>query len=231
MWVIPPEQDADFVCQMEQVLEVYKRPYDSDQPVVCLDESPKQLVSEVRTPITLPDGSTRYDYEYQREGAAEVYMCFEPLAGQRSITVVDTHDRLQWAQIVADLVEKQYPTVRRLTLVQDNLSAHKPSAMYELFAPEKAKAILDKIEFVFTPKHGSWLNMAEIELSVLKGNGLSARVASKAALIEQVHNFETRRNNQSKKVNWQFTTADARIKLKRLYPVLEEEATCQNLLD
>ena len=230
MWVIPPEQNADFVYQMEQVLEVYKRPYNPDWPVVCLDESPKQLVSEVRKPVRLPDGSTRYDYEYRREGAAEVYMCFEPLAGKRSITVVDTHDRIQWATIVADLVENKYPKAQRLTLVEDNLSAHKPSAMYEILEPQRAKAILDKIEFVFTPKHGSWLNMAEIELSVLKGNGLANRIPSKEELIEQVAAFENRRNKASKKVDWQFTTEDARIKLKRLYPVIEY-STCQNSLD
>lgn len=221
MWVIPPEQNADFVYQMEQVLDVYKRPYHPLHPVVCLDESPKQLVSEVRKRIKLANGSGRYDSEYRREGAAEVYMCFEPLAGKRSITVVDTHDRIQWATIVADLVENKYPGARCLTLVEDNLSAHKPSAMYEIFEPQRAKAILDKIELVFTPKHGSWLNMAEIELSVLKGQGLSDRIPSKAILIEQVRNFENQRNNQCKKVNWQFTTADARIKLKRLYPVIE----------
>ena len=221
MWVIPPEQNADFVYQMEQVLDVYKRPYDPRHPVVCLDESPKQLVSEVRKRIKLANGSARYDSEYRREGAAEVYMCFEPLAGKRSITVVDTHDRIQWATIVADLVENKYPGAQRLTLVEDNLSAHKPSAMYEIFGPQRTKAILDKIELVFTPKHGSWLNMAEIELSVLKGQGLSDRIPSKTILIEQVRNFENQRNNQCKKVNWQFTTADARIKLKRLYPVIE----------
>ena len=144
--------------------------------------------------------------------------------------MVDTHDRLQWAKIVLDLVEKQYPQARRLTLVQDNLSAHKPSALYEICEPARARAILDKIEFVFTPKHGSWLNMAEIELSVLKGNGLAARVPSKEALIKQVHQFEKRRNQQCKKVNWHFTTADARIKLRRLYPVIEE-VTCHFSLD
>lgn len=222
MWVIPPEQNADFVYHMERVLDVYKRPYNPKHPMICLDESPKQLVSEVRTPIKMPDGSTRYDYEYCREGAAEVYMCFEPLAGKRSITVVETHDRFRWAAIVTDLVENQYAMADRITLVQDNLSAHKPSAMYEIFEPQRAKAILDKIEFVFTPKHGSWLNMAEIELSVLKGNGLSARIPSKEVLIEQVQKFENRRNNQCKKVNWQFTTKEARIKLKRLYPIMEE---------
>lgn len=136
MWVILPEQNADFVCQMEQVLDVYKRPYDPGRPVVCLGESPMQLVSQVCKPIKLPDGNMRY--AYRREGAAEVYMCFEPLAGKRSITVVDRHDRIQWAKIVADLVENQYVGASRLSLVEDNLSAHKPSAMYEIFEPQRA---------------------------------------------------------------------------------------------
>jgi transposase len=149
-------------------------------------------------------------------------MCFEPLAGQRTITVVDTHDRLQWAQVVARLVEQTYATATRITLVQDNLSAHKPSAMYELFEPQRAKAILDKIEFVFTPRHGSWLNMAEIEIGVLKRSGLSERVSAKEALISQVEAFEKRRNAAVSKVDWQFTTDDARIKLKHLYPIIEE---------
>lgn len=227
MWVIPPEQDADFVYHMERVLDVYKRPYDPAHPVVCLDESPKQLVSEVRTPIRLPDGATRYDYEYKREGAAEVYMCFEPLGGKRYITITDTHDRLQYAAVVADLLENRYKGVRRMTVIQDNLSAHKPSAMYELFPPERARSILDRIEFVNTPKHGSWLNMAEIEIGVMKKNGLSARVASKEELGRQAKEFEERRNSGFKKVNWQFTTEDARIKLRRLYPIIEE-STDQN---
>ena len=222
MWVIPPKQDADFVYQMEQVLEVYKRPYDPGHPVVCLDGSPKQLASEVRTPVKLPNGSTRYGYGYAREGAAEVYMCFEPLGGRRYITVTDTHDRLQWGAIVADLVEDKYADARRMTLIQDNLSAHKPSAMYGLFPPERAKAILERIEFINTPKHGSWLNTAEIEIGVLKKNGLSARVASREEPVEQVRQFEERRNRDFKKVNWQFTTEDARIKLRRLYPIIEE---------
>jgi DDE superfamily endonuclease len=229
MWVIPPEQNADFVYQMEQLLDVYKRPYDPAHPVVCLDESPKQLVSEVSKPIKMPDGSTRYDYEYERQGAAEVYMCFEPLAGSRSIKVVESHDRIQWATVVADIVENKYTDAQRITLVQDNLSAHKPSAMYELFEPQRAKAILDKIEFIFTPRHGSWLNMAEIELGILKRQGLSDRIASKVELERQVRNFENQRNNQSKKVKWQFSTEDARIKLRRLYPVIEYETSQKNL--
>lgn len=221
MWVIPPEQNADFVCQMERVLTVYKRPYDESRPVVCLDESPKQLVSEVKTPIKMPDGSTRYDYEYERQGAAEVYMLFEPLAGRRSIEVVETHDRIQWANIIKELVEVKYPRAERITIVQDNLSSHKPSALYEIMEPQLAKCLLDKIEFVFTPKHGSWLNMAEIEIGILKRQGLQERISSKEELVEQVKQFEYQRNQQFKKVNWQFTTEQARIKLKRLYPILE----------
>lgn len=230
MWVIPPEQNADFVCQMEHVLEVYKRPYDPKFPVVCLDESPKQLVSEVKLPIKLRNGSVRYDYEYERKGAAEVYMCFEPLAGFRHIEVVETHDRFQWARVVASLVEGHYATAARVTLVQDNLSAHKPSAMYELFEPQRAKSILDKLEFVFTPKHGSWLNIAEIELSILKERGLDARIPSKEILIQQVDAFQNDRNNHFKKVNWQFSTENARLKLKRLYPIIEQ-STCLSSVD
>jgi len=222
MWVIPPEQNAEFVCQMEVVLDVYKRPYDPNYPVVCLDESPKQLVSETRKPIKTSEGVTRFDYEYKREGAAEVYMCFEPLGGKRYITVTDDHTMIQWAKIVADLVINKYPNAKKLTLVQDNLSAHKPFALYKIFEPQKAREILNKIEFVFTPKHGSWLNMAEIEIGILKRQGLKKRISSKKALINQVQKFQKQRNSQIKKVNWQFTTDDARIKLKRLYPIIEE---------
>ena len=217
-WVIPPEQNADFVCQMEQVLDVYKRAYDPNHPVICLDETAKQLVSEIRQPILTPDGVTLYDYEYKREGACDIYMVSEPLAGKRFVSVQDCHNRLVWASIVADVVENHYSHAEKITLIQDNLSAHKPYAMYELFEPEQAKAILDKIEFVDTPKHGSWLNMAEIELSVLARQCTNQRIASKAELIAEVALWETQRNALEATIDWQFTTADARIKLKRLYP-------------
>lgn len=217
-WVIPPEQNADFVCQMEQVLDVYKRPYDPNHPVICLDETAKQLVSEIRQPLLTTNGATLYDYEYCREGACDIYMVSEPLAGKRFVSVQDCHNRLVWATVVADVVEKQYPDVERITLIQDNLSAHKPYAMYELFEPERAKAILDKIEFVYTPKHGSWLNMAEIELSVLSRQCTSQRIASKEILTAETALWETQRNALEATIDWQFTTSDARIKLKRLYP-------------
>jgi phage terminase large subunit GpA-like protein len=160
MWLIP-QASAEFVCQMEQVLDVYQRPYDEKYPVVCLDESPKQLISESRTPVITSKGVTLYDSEYIRHGVVQLYMLFEPLAGKRAVELRDSNNRLEWAKIVAELVEKQYATATKITLVQDNLKAHKPAALYEVFAPERAKAILDRVEFIFTPKHGSWLNMAE----------------------------------------------------------------------
>lgn len=167
MWVIP-EASAEFFCQMEQVLDIYQRPYDEKHPVVYLDESPKQLISESRTPIKTSYGTTLYDSEYLRHGVVQIYMLFELLAGKREVQLKDSNNRLEWAKVVADMVENQYASAAKITLVQDNLKAHKPAALYELFEPQRAKAILDKIEFVYTPKHGSWLNMAEIEFSILK---------------------------------------------------------------
>jgi hypothetical protein len=203
---------------MEQVLDVYKQPYDPKHPKICLDETSKQLVSEIRQPIITANGTTLYDYEYHREGTCDLFMVCEPLTGQRFVTVRDQHTRFDWASVVADLVENRYPEANKITLIQDNLSAHKPSALYELFEPDRAKWILDKLEFVFTPKHGSWLNIAEIELSVLARQCLSGRIASKQRLIDKVALWQNRRNSLVVKVDWQFTTADARIKLKHLYP-------------
>lgn len=204
---------------MERVLEVYKRPYDPRYPVICLDESPKQLLSETQTPVRLADGTLRVDYTYQREGTCDIYMVCEPLAGWRGVTICDSHSRFEWGNIVAHLVEHRYRDAEKITLVQDNLSAHTPSVMYELFEPERAQDILEKIEFVFTPKHGSWLNIAEIELSVLQRQCLGdERIGSKEALQEKTKAWETERNDSVVTVDWQFTTSDARIKLKRLYP-------------
>lgn len=219
MWVIP-EASAEFVYQMEQVLDVYQRPYDEQYPVVCLDESPKQLIEEKRTPVKASNGTTLYDSEYIRHGVKQLYMLFEPLAGKRNVEVRDSNNRLEWAKIVAGLVENQYPSTRKITLVQDNLRAHKPAAMYEVFDPAKAKAILDKIEFVFTPKHGSWLNMAEIEFSAIKRQAIKNRIADKETLEKKVSLWQKKRNQKQVKVNWQFTTKDARVKLKKLYPTI-----------
>lgn len=217
MWVIP-EASADFVCSMEEVLQVYEREYDAQFPVVCLDESPKQLIEERRVPKRNSDGSSLYDSEYIRHGVVQLYMLFEPLAGKRQVLVRESNNRLEWAKAVAQVVEELYPAARKVTLVQDNLKAHKPAALYEVFEPERARAILDSVEFVFTPKHGSWLNMAEIELSVLKRQAIKGRVADKELLAKQVRQWQQKRNQKQVKANWQFRTRDARVKLRKLYP-------------
>jgi transposase len=205
---------------MEQVLDVYQRPYEQHNPVICLDESPKQLIAEKRTSVKASDGTTLYDSEYIRHGVKQLYMLFEPLAGKRKVEVKDSNNSLEWAKVVADLVENQYASASKITLVQDNLRAHKPAAMYEVFEPARAKAILDKIEFVFTPKHGSWLNMAEIEFSVLKRQAMQNKIADKETLAEKVNHWQQNRNQKQVKAKWQFTTKDARVKLHKLYPTI-----------
>ena len=215
-----PEVGPDFVCAMEEVLDVYAQPYDPAHPKVCLDESPRQLIGERRAPFTDAHGILHEDYEYMREGTADIFMVVEPLGGRREVVIRDQHTRLDWAVVVASIVEEMYPAAEDITLIQDNLSAHKKSALYELFPPERARAILEKLKFVFTPKHGSWLNIAEIELSVLTRQGLTSRVESKEELIRQGTEWYEARNDKGSAVDWQFTTKDARIKLKRLYPSL-----------
>lgn len=218
MGVIPPQQNAAFVCAMERVLDVYQRPYETAHPVVCLDESPKQLLRESRTPLVLPDGSTRFDSEYHRHGVVQLYMIHEPLRGWRRVQLEARHDRLTFARVVARLLDEDYPTAERVTIVLDNLSAHQPAAFYEVFPPERAHALLQRIEFVFTPKHGSWLNMAEIEFAALLTHGLPQRVPDRDALERHCHAWQTERNHYGAPTNWQFTTEHARTKLKRLYP-------------
>lgn len=213
-----PEAGPDFVCAMEEGLDVYERPYDAEHPVGGLDESPRQVIGERREPYTDAQGVEHIDYEYTREGTADLSMVAEPLGGQREVLVKDQHTRLDWAEVVAHVVEEMSPTAKKVTLVQDNLSAQKKSALYELCEPARARAILDKVEFVFTPKHGSWLNVAEIELSVLTRQGLKQRVKSKEELETQVKAWYEERHGKMSTVDWQFTTKDARIKLKRLYP-------------
>lgn len=209
------------MCAMEAVLDVYERPYEEDNPVVCLDESPQQLVREVRAGFTDAKGVEYQDFEYKREGVADLYLVCEPLQGRREIFVKENHNRLNWAEVIRVIAEEMYPQAARITLVQDNLSAHKPSALYEILPAEQARAILRRIEFVATPKHGSWLNMAEIELGVLKRVGLATRVGSRSELEKQIAAYQTARQTKPTKINWQFTTKDARVKLKRLYPLIE----------
>ena len=203
---------------MEEVLEVYQRPYDPAHPVVCLDEARRQLVSETRTGFTDQYGVAHVDYEYKREGVAEVFMVVEPLGGRRQVVVANSHDSQQWARVVGQIAEEWYADAERITLVEDNLTAHRKAALYEVFEAKRARAILTKLEFIFTPKHGSWLNIAELELSVLVRQGLRSRVASRADFEQQVQAWVEQRNDNTSKVDWQFTTEDARVKLKRLYP-------------
>lgn len=218
-WVIP-QASAEFVCAMEDVLEVYERPYDEMHPVVCFDESPKQLVSEVRTPFLDSKGVKHEDCEYKREGAAEVFMIVEPLGKRREVFVEEDHAGVTWAHKVAYVAEEMYPNAQQITLIEDNLSSHKKANLYKVFEPERARAIIKKVNFVYTPKHGSWLNIAESELSVLSRQAMNTRVESKEALEKLVKAWAEARNNAQKGVDWQFKTKDARIKLKKLYPTV-----------
>lgn len=203
---------------MEEILEVYKRPYDPQHPVICLDESPKQLIQEIRVPIQKSDGSMLIDFEYERLGVVQMYMNFEPLAGKRYVDIRDSHNRFDWVEVVSGLLDEQYSGIPQITLVQDNHSSHKPEAFYEVYPPAKAKEYLNRINFEFTPVHGSWLNMVEFEFSILTRQILNQRISSKELIKKKVLDWQTLRNNQAVKANWQFTTQDARIKLKKLYP-------------
>lgn len=205
---------------MEDVLEVYKRPYDSHYPVVCFDESPKQLVSELRAPYFDEKGVKYEDCEYKREGAAEVFMIVEPLGQRREVFVEENHTGDTWAKKMAYIAEEMYPEAIKITVIEDNLSSHKKYNLYNVFEPKRARTIIDKIEFVYTPKHGSWLNIAECELSVLSRQALNKRFATKEELEKQVKIWSTDRNNKQKGVDWQFKSEDARVKLKRLYPTV-----------
>lgn len=222
-WVLPPEQNADFVCAMEDVLDVYQRPYDPKRPQVCFDESSKQLIGEV-TPSTLPQPGqpAREDYEYVRNGTANLFMFSEPLKGRREVKVTAQRTKIDFAHVIRDLVDKYYPKAERIVLVMDNLNTHKPASLYEAFPPHEAQRLLSKLEIHYTPKHGSWLNMAEIELGILNRQCLNRRIPEHAMLKSEVAAWSCQRNASHRKIDWQFTTKDARIKLKRLYPVANE---------
>lgn len=204
--------------RMESVLDVYERPYNEMNPVICLDESPKQIISATRKSYKGKDGILHQDYEYKREGVKSMYMVVEPLGKYREVYIEDNHNSRTYGSIIRNLAETTYKKAKKITLIEDNLSAHKLSALYEIMSPQRARAIIKRIEVVRTPKHGSWLNIAECELSVLTRCGLKTRIADAKELKEQVQNWCTYRNKKQKGVDWQFTTKDARIKLKRLYP-------------
>jgi len=206
---------------MERVLDVYRRPYNPDFPVVCMDETPRQLIRETRTPIPASPGQPeRHDYEYERRGVCNVFMASEPLAGTRITKVTERKTKVDWARFLKD-IEGHYQNAQKITLVMDNLNTHSPGALYQTFPPEHAKALWDRFEFVYTPKHGSWLNVAEIELNVLISQCLNRRIDSLEKLCDEVAAWQARRDQMKAKVNWQFTTADARVKLNRLYPTFD----------
>ena len=206
---------------MEMVLDVYKRPFDPKYPVVCMDESPKQLIAETKIPIAASPGYVaKHDYEYKRCGVCNIFMACEPLAGKRMVKITERKTKKDWAYFLEDIAAS-YHGAEKITLVMDNLNTHTPGALYEIFNPHKAKSLWDKFEFIYTPKHGSWLNMAEIELNVLLGQCLNRRIDNIEKVMSEAAAWQSHRNNKNAKVNWQFTTDDARIKLSRLYPSIE----------
>jgi hypothetical protein len=207
---------------MEKVLDIYKRAYDERFPVVCMDESPKQLISSSRTGRSLQPGKeATVDCEYIRHGMCNVFIANEPLAGKRFVEVKEHKTKVDWAQFIKRISDEWYPSAIKITLVMDNLATHSPSAFYETFEPAEAKRILDKFEFAYTPKHGSWLNMAEIELNVINGQCLNRHISSIDEVRSEVYAWQNHRNSKQGKISWQFTTKDARIKLKKLYPSVQ----------
>ncbi len=206
---------------MEQVLDIYKRPYDELHPVVCMDESPKQLIKETRVPIPMKPGhETKADFEYERCGVANIFLASEPLKGRRYVDVTERKTKVDWAEFIKKIADEWYKDAEKITLVMDNLATHKASALYETYDPKEAKRIWDRFEFAYTPKHGSWLNMAEIELNVLMGQCLKRRIDNISTMKKEARAWQCHRNNKKATINWQFTNNEARIKLKRLYPTI-----------
>ena len=207
---------------MEQVLDAYKRPYDPLRPLVCMDESPRQLIRAVRQPLQGGRGKVeREDYEYERCGVCNIFMAVEPLAGKRLVRVTERKTRSDWAKFLKEIAGN-YAHAEKITLVMDNLNTHSAGSLYETFTPEQAKSLWERFEFIYTPKHGSWLNMAEIELNVLTKQCLSRRMESVELLRSEVSAWQAQRNTKGAKIDWQFTSSNARTKLKRLYPTLAE---------
>ena len=221
-WVIPPEEDADFVAAMEDTLEVYTRPHDPARPVICLNETSKQLTRETRTLLLRgPGREERIDYEYERAGVANLFMLFVPLEGKRHVSVRKRRTAKDYAHVLRELVDVHFPLAEKIILVQDNFNTHKIASLYEAFPPAEALRIAERIEMHFIPKHGPWLNMAECELSVLSRQCLARRIPDQTELADEIKAWETTRNSVGSGCNWQFTTQDARTKLSHLYPQVE----------
>lgn len=219
--MIPPKASAAFVAAMEDVLAVYHRPHDPARPLVCLDETSKQLVAETRAPLAVKPGRpARYDYEYRRHGTANLFMLFAPLEGWRHVRVTERRAAVDYARILKELADVHFPDAERIVLVQDNLNIHAPASLYEAFPPAEARRLAERFEWRHTPKHGSWLNMAEAELAVLAGQCLDRRIPDAETLAREVDAWTRERNIKNAKADWRFTTEDARIKLKSLYPAI-----------
>ena len=222
-----PTVGAEFVWRMEDVLDLYAQTYDRRHPTVCFDEVPYQLVSEVRDPVQTPSG-LRYDYEYKREGTCKgpvlgpMFMMFEPLAGWRHVKVTDTRTKIDFAYCIKELVEVHYADAEQIRLVCDNLNTHSPASLYEAFEPEEARRLVNKLEFHYTPKHASWLNMAEIEISVMQEQCTGRRIGSQEGLRRELKAWIESSNDQGRQVRWSFTTASARKRLQRLYPSVSQ---------
>lgn len=204
---------------MEDVLTVYQREFASDEVLVCMDETSKQHLKETRTALPVkPGGLAKYDYEYERNGTSNLFMLFAPLEGWRHVKVTDRHTQLDWAELIRELVDEHYRDRRKIVLVMDNLSTHKLASLYQAFEPQTARRIAERLEIHYTPKHGSWLNMAEIEIGVMARQCLDRRLENQEVLRREINAWQHQRNEAKMRVNWRFTTADARIKLKSLYP-------------
>lgn len=217
--MIPPDESARFVAKMEDVLSVYKRPYDPDRPVVCMDEMPRQLIKEVREPIpAAPGRKAKQDHHYERNGVVNLFTFFEPLASWRTVMTRRRRTSVDWAHCIDQLLTEHYPDAEKVVLVMDNLNTHKPKSLYEAFEPPKARELASRLEIHYTPEHGSWLNMAEIEQSVLANQCLSARIPTLGDMRRETTAWAKRRNEEEGTVNWRFRTEEARIKLKHLYP-------------
>jgi hypothetical protein len=223
MWCIPPKQSAEFVYHLEDVLEVYKRPYDRRRPVVCMDETFKQLIGQTREPLPgRPGAVERFDHVYVRNGTASLFVAFEPLGNWRTVRVTDQRRRVEWAEFIRALLGGRYRQAQKVVLVMDQLNTHTAASLYEAFPPAEAKRLADRLEIHHTPKHGSWLNMAETELSILQRQCLARRIAQRKVLDHEIQSWAQQRNRRKATVHWQFTTADARIKLRRLYPSIQD---------